>query len=98
MTNTAIELLSLAASLAALLGTVIVVDWPLIREWAADRRFQRQVANYERNHAEQLRNQAEFEALAAHPEAPHPWDTIPYDLRRVIHPDPAQVDDPSQWN
>ena len=96
MTNTTIEILRWVVPLAILLGAWVVVDWPLIREWAADRRFQRQMANYEHNHAEQLRNQAEFEVLAAHPEAPHPWDTKPYDVRRVICP--PQVDDRQLWN
>jgi hypothetical protein len=31
-------------------------------------------------------------------EAPHPTDSIPYDLRTVIYEEPQQVDDPQRWN
>jgi hypothetical protein len=94
MTHTTIEILSLAASLAALLGTVIVVDWPLIREWYYH------LWDEERWVVEQ--DQAEYIAAAMEMqeihEAGHPFDSIPYDLRMVIHPDPMEVDDRQQWN
>ena len=63
MTKTAIEILSLGVSLAALLGTVVVVDWPLIREWWVDLKFQRAVTRWERSHKAQALGQARYEAL-----------------------------------
>ncbi len=103
MTKTAIEILSLVVSLAALLGTVVVVDWPLIREWWADRKFRRAVAAWERSPEAQAADQREFEAkqevltlekwlaLVVPQEAAHPiLDPLDYDLTKQFTADLAE--------
>ena len=103
MTKTAIEILSLGVSLAALLGTVVVVDWPLIRAWWANRKFRRTLAGWERSPEAQAADQREFEAQREvltlkrfleriqPQEAAHPMDDEPYDISKPMPlPEPWQ--------
>jgi hypothetical protein len=80
MTKTAIEILSLGVSLAALLGTAVVVDWPLIRAWYYH------LWDEERWVVEQ--DQAEYMAAAMEMqelhEAGHPDDLLRYDITRPV--------------
>ena len=49
---------------------------------------------------ELLEAELEFETLdeLVHAEAPHPWDSIPYELRTQIHPEPVEEIDPRNMN
>ena len=83
MTKTAIEILSLGVSLAALLGTVVVVDWPLIRAWWARDSESNLTAQDDR----------EYQAIAEElHEAGHPDDLLRYDITRPVSlPEPWDV-------
>ena len=92
MSNTTIEILSLGASLAALLGTVIVVDWPLIRAFI--RRWYFHLSEDERFVIAQ--DEAEYQAAAmqmqAEHKAAHPTDGLPYDITEPMPlPEPWEV-------
>ena len=50
--------------------------------------------------AEALEAELEFETLddLVHAEAPHPWDSISYEFRTQIHPEPVEEIDPRNMN
>ena len=70
--------------------------WGLIneaeRKAAADAALERAVEAYKARLVAAAVIREMQEANSQVPEATHPFDEIPYDLRKVIHPEPQQTD------
>ena len=80
MINTTIEILSLAASLGALLGTAVIVDWRRIRAWWVTLEDDERLI-VAQDEAEYLA--AAMEMQEPH-EAAHPIDVERYDITRPM--------------
>ena len=78
----------------------LAIKW-VVNRWRERRERRRWLAEIRASDARIAEAQA-VEAVIAKmeviEEARHPWDSIPYDLRRVIHPDPVQEDNSNKWN
>jgi hypothetical protein len=106
MTHVTIEILSLAASLAAMLGTVIVVDWLLIREWyfhlwdgeryiaAKDQAeyMAEEMEMQETHEASHLNDSLQYDITKPMP-LPEPWGVVPLELRSVCYRDDEIIND-----
>jgi hypothetical protein len=82
MTRTTIEILGLGISLAALLGTVIVVDWPTICDWWEARKLRYEARRYPPVGEAPLTLAEFMRRIEIPPEAKHPTHGIPYNITR----------------
>lgn len=93
----AVWLVSILAAYAYLDWPIIAADWAYLRKWWAGSQTVKPPPNNLLSWRRDPVQIAAFEALVDEEmmhEADHPiFDPIPYDLRKVIHPSPVQVDD-----